>query len=838
MINALFVFWRYSKKLNVATKKKPDSGKVTIQTPNEAVKPVTPDIFTNLGNKAPLVALGLILLIGFIVFKDFILFDKVYLFKDIGSDTFNYAYPYAHNVAEYISKHGIPKWSFNFGIGQNLFPFFLRDPFDVIVYIAGKDHLYGAFFYREFLKIILGGLVFFYYLKELKMSDYVSIIGAITFSYCGFMIVGSGWYIFAFEAFNMALMLLAFEQLFSSNKWQLFVLAIFLICISQPFNLFVYGVFLLFYVFLRHFQTGTFSAKNIGLILGKMIALGVLAMLISAPFLIENCVQLLESPRGGGVNSYANLFSNAPMFAVSEITELGTSVMRFFSSDLLGTGNEYKGWGNTLEAGMFYCGLSSLVLMPQVFQFLSRKVKISFAVVIGVWIVMLILPYFRYAFWLFTGNYFRAYSAILGFFFMYYSLVALDLILKHKKVNLIVLIGTMVALFALLNYPYFPDSEIISHGILLFVSIMLMVYGVLVFLMGRQDSPAYLKYVYMVAVALELAFLSSISVNDRDTELAANLSQKKGYNDYTVEAVDYLHKKDQSFYRIDKVYASSPAMHFSINDGMAQSYMGTSSYSPFNQVYYVLYLQQTGISRKENELQSRWAIGVAYRPILESELQVKYILAKGPINPIQRAACDSITSFGDVRIYQNKYVIPFGPTYEYYIKDSIYRTLSNDQKDYISLRACVVGDTDLNKLGSVKEFPLSDTVKGFNFDLYRAYVDGLKKDTLSLTHFGETLIQGKVNLPEDKIMFLSVPFDGGWTLKVDGQVRKKIILNAGMTGIPLTKGQHTIEMSYELRYFMKGVYLCIVGMLLYIGFYFWTKMQKKKGDTADSTVSV
>jgi uncharacterized membrane protein YfhO len=53
-----------------------------------------------------------------------------------------------------------------------------------------------------------------------------------------------------------------------------------------------------------------------------------------------------------------------------------------------------------------------------------------------------------------------------------------------------------------------------------------------------------------------------------------------------------------------------------------------------------------------------------------------------------------------------------------------------------------------------------------------------------------------------------------------------------MTGIPLTKGQHTIELKYELRYFMKGVYICIVGLLLYVGFFVWTKMQKKKSATS------
>ena len=76
------------------------------------------------------------------------------------------------------------------------------------------------------------------------------------------------------------------------------------------------------------------------------------------------------------------------------------------------------------------------------------------------------------------------------------------------------------------------------------------------------------------------------------------------------------------------------------------------------------------------------------------------------------------------------------------------------------------------------------------------------------------------------MMYLSVPNDAGWTLKVDGQKRDKIILDGGMTGIMLTKGRHTIEMAYNLRYFTKGLYICLFGLLLYAGLLVLLKRKK------------
>jgi hypothetical protein len=820
----------------VPAKKKPEPVKVINTIPKADAAPkadvhISPvaDFFDKLGNKAPLLAAGLILFIGFIVFKDFLLGEKAYFFKDIGSDSYNLSYPSLHLQCEYIAKYGIPKWSFYNGMGQSLFPFFLRDPFDIFLYIAGKEHILYGMVYIELLKIILGGLVFYYYLKYLNLSAYTALMGSILFAFCGFTILGSSWYIFSFEAFNMALLLLAYEQLVAKQKWFLFPIAIFLICISQPFNLYVYGLFLVAYSILRHFQTNTFSVKNIGSLYLKMIGLGGLGMLLSAPFMIENIVQLLESPRGNGTNSLTNVLSATPMFSIADPLQLGTSVMRFFSTDLLGNGTDFKGWTNYLEAPMFYCGIPCLLLLPQVFQFLEKRVRIAFLIFIAVWIIPIIFPYFRRAFWLFTGDYYRAFSFIVSFFFIFYSLQALEFIVQRKKINLIILIITIVALFGLLNYPFFEDKEIVNPAISVFVSVALIIYACLLFFMSKPGSPVYLKYTFFGAVVCELIFLSSITVNDRKALTTAELSQKITYNDYTIDAVKYINSIDSSFYRMDKTYASSTAIHYSINDAMAQDYRGTSCYNPFNQEYYIMYLQLMGISDKRNEIESRWALGLASHPILEAENRVKYMLAKTNANPLWQIVCDPPVTIGDVHIFRNKYVLPVGYTYSHYLKESTFGNVSKAEIDFVTLQTCIVKDADVAKVAGLKEFQLKDSIpqNGFSTAVYKQCIDELKKDTLIISRFDETILTGKADMSEDKMMYLSIPIDAGWMLKVDGQVRDKIILDGGMTGIVLTKGSHTIEMAYDLRYFRKGLMLCLLGAALYAGLWFYTRKRKQ-----------
>ena len=165
------------------------------------------DLFDNLGKKAAWLSTGLILLIAIIVFKNYLFSENVFLFKDIGSDTYNVFFPNLYGTADYIAQHGLPKWSFSGGMGKNMFPFFLNDPFNIFLYMAGKNHIVYGLVVKEVAKILFCGLTFYYYLKTLKLSNYASVIGSLLFAFGGFVILGGTWYIFSWEALNFALLL-------------------------------------------------------------------------------------------------------------------------------------------------------------------------------------------------------------------------------------------------------------------------------------------------------------------------------------------------------------------------------------------------------------------------------------------------------------------------------------------------------------------------------------------------------------------------------------------------------------------------------------------------------
>lgn len=780
-----------------------------------------------LGNKGIWLLIGLVAFIVFVVYQDFILSKKLFLYKDIGSDTLNFYYPYFYLQTDYLEKNGFLSWSFQYGMGQSAILFYLGDLFNIIFHFAPINKIAYLIGIKEVLKIFGISYVFYKYLKLLGTSNTVSLFGSLVLCFSSYTILGGCWYIFSYDVFCMALLLLSVEIAIRKNNFFVVPIAIFLVAISQPFNLYIFSLFLLGYLITRFlFIDGKLVKKDFLIFLGKLILSGGIGLLIAFPLFLENLFQMLESPRGSGETSYAAMLKQFPAFSIADKAQIGTSVMRFFSSDMVGTGNSFKGFYNYLEAPMFYCGLPCLLLLPQIFSFLTKKNKIVFSIVLAFWILPILFPYFRYTIWLYLGDYYRAYSFMVAMIVIFYSVLSFDMILKKRQINLTVLIVTLISLFALMSINYFQNRATINTSISFVVKILIVVYAAVLWLISKSNNVSNMIYIFFALLVFELTYFSYVTVNKRDIVSTKDLTQRIGYNDYTKEAVDFIKKTDKSpFYRIDKLYFSTPAMNGSLNDAMIQNYYSTTSYSSFNQKYFINYLQETGAINKANEYESRWPQGLINRPVLQSLNSVKYMLTRNYLTPNLRVSHDSVAQFGDIKVFKHKYILPMGYGYSNVMKKSDFSKASVFEKDYLLLNTCFIDDEDYSLIKNIKSYNIKDTIPAnqFTWDIYKQRIDQLNKDAFNISKFSETHIVGNINASGSEILYLSIPFDKGWHLKVDNKPEKILKINGGMSGVELSQGTHNIELNYELPYFFKGLMAAGIGAVLYIGLFLFRK---------------
>jgi uncharacterized membrane protein YfhO len=267
---------------------------------------------------------------------------------------------------------------------------------------------------------------------------------------------------------------------------------------------------------------------------------------------------------------------------------------------------------------------------------------------------------------------------------------------------------------------------------------------------------------------------------------------------------------------MNKDYTSGLAIHSSINDAKAQGYYGTSSYSSFNQKNYIKFLGDLNVIDPKDENSTRWARGLGDRPILFSLASGKYWLSKRTDNVIANMGFDSIAKFGDVKVYQNKYALPFGFTYNKIIRAEDFKKLSPVQKDLAILRACVIEDEELEEFKDFKLFNLKDTLAPNTFENYLQYTNELKKDRFQITKFSENNIVGMIHSNDTKLLFFSFPYDEGWNAKVNGKDSQLFKLNCGLTGMKIGKGTNKVNISFTPRYQRLGSIVSIGSFILFI----------------------
>jgi len=755
--------------------------------------------------------------ISFIVFKDFILLNKVYLYKDIGSDSINANYPHGYQVANYMQQESfISKWSFYQGMGQNILPFSFSDPFYFILMLFGPESLAYGIGYMEVVKIFCAGVIFFLYLRKMNFSAYASIIGSLFYAFSGFAVLGSCWTIFTTETAYLALLLLAFERIYRDNSIWLFPVTICLIAINQPFDIFLMSIFLFAYILFRFLDENAFNFKKISLLILKVAGLGAVGLLLSSFFFVPNVIQMLESPRVSGESAFFNKLISTSMFSFESKIHNVTAMMRLFSNDTMGVGSDYKGWYNYLEAPLFYCGLINLLLVPQLFGFLNKRKKIVFISFIALFILPVIFPFLRYMFWGFTGDYYRLFSFFLPFILLLYSVNVLSQIEKKQRINLLILGVSVAVLLFILFYNYFPGVEIINDTKRNVAAFFLIVYAVLLYFFNVKKVVNVVKITTLGFVVVELISFSNTTVNDRPVITGEEMKQKTGFNDYTVDAVNYLKTVDKSFYRIVKEYSSGPAIHSSINDAQVQNYYSTTSYTSFNQKNYIKFLGAAEIIDEKDETQTRWASGVTQTPILHSFASVKYTLSKRAQPIAVDYNYDILTTIGDVKILKNRSPLPLGFTYSKFITKNDYNLLSGNQKKLILNRAFVLDDSVYKMLSGLSRFQLSDTSANYTWAEFGNDINLLKQDSLQMELFSQNHIKGRINSKQPEMLFFSIPFDEGWRIKIDNKEAKSMMVNIGFTGVLLDKGDHQVELTFIPRFYNMGKLGSLAGLILFL----------------------
>ncbi len=111
-------------------------------------------------------------------------------------------------------------------------------------------------------------------------------------------------------------------------------------------------------------------------------------------------------------------------------------------------------------------------------------------------------------------------------------------------------------------------------------------------------------------------------------------------------------------------------------------------------------------------------------------------------------------------------------------------------------------------------------------------IQTLAANGLKVSDFSESHITGTLSAPEDGTVFLSIPYDKGWTVKVDGVKvdtygvgqREALSEDGAMLAFDITKGEnHTVELSFFPRGLGAGIVISLISLAAFILLVIYTR---------------
>ncbi len=185
-------------------------------------------------------------------------------------------------------------------------------------------------------------------------------------------------------------------------------------------------------------------------------------------------------------------------------------------------------------------------------------------------------------------------------------------------------------------------------------------------------------------------------------------------------------------------------------------------------------------------------------------------------------------------IFENTNFIPMGFTYDYYITEDEWSDLDVADHDYDLSKVLILPYDvvmQIEKTVNMKELTAED-LEADNMS-YLSFTNECAKraETSCIEFLTDTkgFSARTANLKDDTLVFFSVPNRKGFSCAVDGEETPIYTADFGLMAIPVSKGQHTIRVTYTPEGKLVGSIMSVLGVLM-LGIYIFTVKNIKKND--------
>lgn len=819
---------------------------------------------------------GMILLIGFLLPTAIMLVlfairgifpfgDRSFLFSDM-------YHQYMPFFAEFMRKikagEGLA-YSYNVGIGSNflaLYVYYLASPLHWLAFLLPEAYLMEFMSYLAVIKIGLCGLTAAYYLqKRFGKSDFGIVFFACFYALSGFM-AAYNWNIMWLDCVVLLpMIILGLEQLVKEGKCGLYCTMLALSIFTNYYISIMICIFVVLY-----FVVLLVTEKRSFKIIGNFALYSLLAGGMAAVLLIPEVCAIIVTDFGDmdfpeKLESYFSVLDMLARHCMCISTERGL-----------------EHWPN------IYCGVAVFLLLPMYVLNQNISIRKRFANMALAGFLLLGFSTNMLDFIWHGMNYPDSLPARQSFIYIFLILVMCyeAYICVKQTTEKQILHGYLGAVVFLLFCEKFVEHEDFALGIewltLLFVSI----YAILLYLYRTRES---MNWKLVLGALALVAVVAESSVNTSQTSVgtvsrSAYLGQQADYK----ALYEYTREREEGFYRLEKFtrktkndstltgYPTASVFSSTMNSGVmdmykrlgmrhSKVYYGFDGATAFTaallNVDYML-----GESEKyENSLYTLLEkSGDVYLYQSNQTLPFGYVAPTGYDLPegdsqngirMQNQLVKSLGIMGNLftqmksnsstddvvftakqdGIYYAK--LTSSGTTKVEVIGGILETQSfNDLKDESILYLGQLYQGEMITLTNGNEEDETPNVNAevylLNEEVLQEAIQILSSQHLTDVSYDSTNVKGKLMLREAGRMILSIPYETGWTVRLNGKEVEPQLFGGTLMAFDLEPGEYELTMHYVPTGSREGVIVTVVSVSVFciLMLWKWRKAKKQKAE--------
>ncbi|MCH5353889.1 MAG: YfhO family protein [Acutalibacter sp.] len=179
-------------------------------------------------------------------------------------------------------------------------------------------------------------------------------------------------------------------------------------------------------------------------------------------------------------------------------------------------------------------------------------------------------------------------------------------------------------------------------------------------------------------------------------------------------------------------------------------------------------------------------------------------------------------------IWENQYYIPMGFSYNYYVTRSEYNSRTESLREKTMLRAIVLEDEDCGDFVSMLQ-ELPEDNRQFTEETYLQDCEDRAKTACSSFRYTSSGFTAEMNTVRESVLFFSVPYEPGWSAKVNGEEAKIYRVNVGFMAVKVPPGQKvSIEFTYRTPGLLTGFLITLISLLLWIAYLVLMRRMKNR----------